>query len=144
MVPGLQLALVVQFTKPLAHLAVFQAQVGHSAHWRGLALCQVLVNLVDPLSNVIVCFVEEVAAVGCELGLTTHDDKTTCRFFLISLNSSRACFDSFLAFSASFSVSASLASTSSSLGRMSNSNECIDGLPFHCLHVGSHSFDFSR
>lgn len=63
----------------------------------------------------------------------------------MSLKSSRACFDSFLAFSASFSVSTSLASTSSSLEPSQKERVSAHDVlfsPVHSFHVGSHSLNF--
>lgn len=40
------------------HLGILQAEIGHPSLRCSLALGEVLVDLIDAISNVIVCFVE--------------------------------------------------------------------------------------
>jgi hypothetical protein len=100
-------------------LVVLQREIGDAAHGRGFALRQLFVDLVDALRDVRVRLVEEIGTEGKLLALSkTSRLAETDRFFLMSLNLSRAVFESLRVFCASFSVSTSLASTSSSLPRI--------------------------
>lgn len=47
-----------------ANLVIFQTEVRHTSHGGSLAFCQVLVNLVDTLGDVVVRFVEEFGSVS--------------------------------------------------------------------------------
>ena len=106
---------VTALLKRRTYFTVLQTQVCHSAHGRSLTLCQVLVNLINALGNVVVCLVEEIASLKLFLAICNvwfDENHLRC---LTSLKWSRALFESFRALSASFSVSASFCSTSPNL-----------------------------
>ena len=97
------------------YLAIFQTEICNTSHGCRLALGEFFVHGIDAICNVIVSIGEKLISVPQISTFAILNKALLYLRRLTSVNWSRADFESLRAFSASFSVSASLASTSSSL-----------------------------
>lgn len=136
---------MIQIVRDNTYLIIFQAEIRHTTQRCSLPLRQIFVYLIDSLRYMAEGLVEEIAStitVSRAPGLRVL--QTNLRF-LMSLYSSLAFLESLRAFSDSFSVSASLLSTSSSLRIYLLVNEALRQMSrslVHSLHIGSHPFNF--
>jgi hypothetical protein len=107
--------MVIQIGQEKANLVILQTKVRDAAHWSSFTFREVLVHLVDTLGDVDIGLVERITPGAVSEDYHHHDHEVTHRFFLSSLNLSRAVFEASRVLVASVSVSLSFFSTSVSL-----------------------------